>query len=147
MQIIDAANLDYRAVNEALRSAETVSMELMPMPPISSLISCFHADIRLIRRLLPTAGSSLCTSGIARSGADIIAIDGFRGGTGAAPSRIRDHVGIPIELALAWHRILPESSGYGRHPRQFLCRADGRRYRVLHPAPFWNCPCRSCFPP
>ena len=40
-------------------------------------------------------------SGIARSGADIIAIDGFRGGTGAAPTRIRDNVGIPIELTLA----------------------------------------------
>ncbi|MCL2069778.1 MAG: glutamate synthase-related protein [Treponema sp.] len=41
------------------------------------------------------------SSGIARSGADIIALDGFRGGTGAAPTRTRDHVGIPIELALA----------------------------------------------
>ncbi|MDR3207969.1 MAG: alpha-hydroxy-acid oxidizing protein [Oscillospiraceae bacterium] len=40
-------------------------------------------------------------SGIARSGADILSIDGFRGGTGAAPTRIRDNVGIPIELALA----------------------------------------------
>ncbi|MBP5154518.1 MAG: 4Fe-4S binding protein [Lachnospiraceae bacterium] len=40
-------------------------------------------------------------SGIARSGADILAIDGFRGGTGAAPTRIRDNVGIPVELALA----------------------------------------------
>lgn len=40
-------------------------------------------------------------SGIARSGADVIAIDGLRGGTGAAPTRIRDNVGIPIELALA----------------------------------------------
>ena len=40
-------------------------------------------------------------SGIARSGADIIAIDGYRGGTGAAPTRVRDNVGIPIELALA----------------------------------------------
>jgi glutamate synthase domain-containing protein 2 len=40
-------------------------------------------------------------SGVARSGADIIAIDGFRGGTGAAPTKIRDNVGIPIELALA----------------------------------------------
>lgn len=40
-------------------------------------------------------------SGIARSGADILAIDGYRGGTGAAPTRIRDTVGIPIELALA----------------------------------------------
>ena len=40
-------------------------------------------------------------SGIARSGADIIALDGYRGGTGAAPSCIRNNVGIPIELALA----------------------------------------------
>ncbi|MDD6995783.1 MAG: glutamate synthase-related protein [Candidatus Borkfalkiaceae bacterium] len=44
---------------------------------------------------------SAIASGIARSGADIIAIDGFRGGTGAAPTRIRDNVGIPLELALA----------------------------------------------
>lgn len=40
-------------------------------------------------------------SGIARAGADIIAIDGFRAGTGATPLRTRDSVGIPIELALA----------------------------------------------
>jgi glutamate synthase domain-containing protein 2 len=41
------------------------------------------------------------SSGIVRAGADFIAIDGFRGGTGAAPQVIRDNVGIPIELALA----------------------------------------------
>ena len=40
-------------------------------------------------------------SGIVRAGADIVAIDGIRGGTGAAPTRIRDNVGIPIELAIA----------------------------------------------
>ena len=40
-------------------------------------------------------------SGIARAGADFITLDGYRGGTGAAPLRIRDNVGIPIELALA----------------------------------------------
>ncbi len=40
-------------------------------------------------------------SGCVRAGADIVVIDGFRGGTGAAPTRIRDNVGIPIELALA----------------------------------------------
>ena len=40
-------------------------------------------------------------SGIARAGADIVTIDGMRGGTGAAPAMIRDNVGIPIELALA----------------------------------------------
>ena len=41
------------------------------------------------------------SSGIARAGADFITIDGFRGGTGAAPRIIRDHAGIPIELAIA----------------------------------------------
>ena len=40
-------------------------------------------------------------SGIARAGADVVVIDGFRGGTGAAPTIIRDNVGIPIEVALA----------------------------------------------
>jgi len=40
-------------------------------------------------------------SGIARAGADFITLDGFRGGTGSAPLRTRDSVGIPIELALA----------------------------------------------
>jgi glutamate synthase domain-containing protein 2 len=45
--------------------------------------------------------SAAIASGIARAGADIIVLDGFRGGTGAAPVRIRDNVGIPIELALA----------------------------------------------
>lgn len=39
--------------------------------------------------------------GIARGGADFLTIDGMRGGTGAAPRIIRDHAGIPIELAIA----------------------------------------------
>ena len=59
-------------------------------------------------------------SGIARSGADIIAIDGFRGGTGAAPTRIRDNVGIPVELALAFD----ESGDFSfRFPLSSLCIA------------------------
>jgi glutamate synthase domain-containing protein 2 len=44
--------------------------------------------------------AAIC-SGIVRAGADFVSIDGFRGGTGAAPRVIRDNVGIPIELALA----------------------------------------------
>lgn len=40
-------------------------------------------------------------SGIARAGADIIVIDGFRGGSGATPLQIRQNTGIPIELAIA----------------------------------------------
>ncbi len=40
-------------------------------------------------------------AGMVYAGADMVYIDGFRGGTGAAPTVIRDHVGIPIELAIA----------------------------------------------
>lgn len=40
-------------------------------------------------------------SGVVRAGADFVAIDGIRGGTGAAPTVIRDNVGLPIELAIA----------------------------------------------
>ncbi len=39
--------------------------------------------------------------GIVRGGADFLTLDGMRGGTGAAPRIIRDHAGIPIELAVA----------------------------------------------
>ncbi len=45
--------------------------------------------------------SAAIASGMVRAGADIIALDGVRGGTGAAPKIIRDNVGIPIELAIA----------------------------------------------
>ena len=40
-------------------------------------------------------------SGIVRAGADYVYLDGFKGGTGAAPSIIRDHIGIPLEIAIA----------------------------------------------
>ncbi len=40
-------------------------------------------------------------SGIVRAGADYVYLDGFRGGTGAAPQIIRNHIGIPIEIAVA----------------------------------------------
>jgi len=40
-------------------------------------------------------------TGVIRAGADFITIDGLRGGTGAAPTVIRNNVGIPIELAIA----------------------------------------------
>lgn len=55
----------------------------------------------IIVKIAAVHNVAVIASGIARSGADIIAIDGFRGGTGAAPTRIRDNVGIPIELALS----------------------------------------------
>ncbi|MBA2851927.1 glutamate synthase domain-containing protein 2 [Methanococcus maripaludis] len=44
---------------------------------------------------------SAIANGIATSDADAVVIDGFKGGTGAAPKVFRDNVGIPIEVAIA----------------------------------------------
>ena len=45
--------------------------------------------------------SAAIAAGIARADADAVIVDGFRGGTGAAPKVLRDNVGIPIEAAVA----------------------------------------------
>ena len=68
---------------------------------VYSLKEVTHYEKPVIVKIAAVHNVAAIASGIARSGADIIAIDGFRGGTGAAPTRIRDHVGIPMELALA----------------------------------------------
>ena len=68
---------------------------------VYSLKEATNYEKPLIVKIAAVHNVAAIASGIARSGADIIAIDGFRGGTGAAPTRIRDNVGIPIELALA----------------------------------------------
>jgi len=68
---------------------------------VYSLKEVTNYTLPVIVKIAAVHNVSAIASGIARSGADIIAIDGFRGGTGAAPTRIRDNVGIPIELALA----------------------------------------------
>ena len=68
---------------------------------VYSLKEATHYKKPVIVKVAAVHNIAAIASGIARSGADIIAIDGMRGGTGAAPTRIRDNVGIPIELALA----------------------------------------------
>ncbi len=68
---------------------------------VFSIKEATHFELPVIVKIAAVHNVAAIASGVARSGADIIAIDGFRGGTGAAPTRIRDNVGIPIELALA----------------------------------------------
>jgi glutamate synthase domain-containing protein 2 len=75
--IEDLRQLIY-AIKEATRYEKPVSVKVSAVHNIAAIVS-----------------------GIARAGADIIAIDGFRGGTGAAPRRIRQSMGIPIELAIS----------------------------------------------
>jgi len=80
------------APHHDIYSIEDLSQLVMSLKEVTSYKNVKVAAVHNIAAI---------ASGIARSGADIIAVDGFRGGTGAAPSRIRDNVGIPIELALA----------------------------------------------
>ena len=68
---------------------------------VMSITEATHYQKPVIVKVAAVHNIAPIASGIARSGADIISIDGYRGGTGAAPKRIRDNVGIPIELAIA----------------------------------------------
>ena len=68
---------------------------------VMSIKEATHHEKPVIVKVAAVHNIAPIASGIARSGADIISIDGYRGGTGAAPRRIRDNVGIPIELAIA----------------------------------------------
>jgi glutamate synthase domain-containing protein 2 len=68
-------------------------------------------------------------TGCVRAGADIVAIDGFRGGTGAAPTMMRDHVGMPIEMALSAVDTRLREEGIRRRASivaagSFRCSAD-----------------------
>ncbi len=79
--------------------------DIYSIEDIKTLIAALHeateynvpigVKVAAVNNIAPIA------SGIVRAGADFITIDGFRGGTGAAPRVIRDNTGIPIELAVS----------------------------------------------
>ena len=73
---------------EDLRQLIYALKEATGYKPVSVKIACVH-------------NVAAIASGVVRAGADIIYLDGFRGGTGASPSIIRDHVGIPLEIGIA----------------------------------------------
>jgi glutamate synthase domain-containing protein 2 len=73
---------------EDLRQLIYALKEASGYKPVGVKIACVH-------------NVAAIASGIVRAGADYVYLDGFKGGTGAAPQIIRDHIGIPIELAIA----------------------------------------------
>ena len=83
------------APHHDIYSIEDLAQLVMSIKEATSYRKPVIVKVAAVHNIAPIA------SGIARSGADIISIDGYRGGTGAAPKRIRDNVGIPIELAIA----------------------------------------------
>jgi glutamate synthase domain-containing protein 2 len=68
---------------------------------IYALKEATHYEKPVSVKIAAVHNSAAIASGMVRAGADIIAIDGLRGATGAAPKVIRDNVGVPIELAIA----------------------------------------------
>jgi glutamate synthase domain-containing protein 2 len=73
---------------EDLRQLIYALKEASGYKPVGVKIACVH-------------NVAAIASGVVRAGADYVYLDGFKGGTGAAPQIIRDHIGIPIELAIA----------------------------------------------
>lgn len=86
--ISPAPHHDIYSIEDLAQLIETLKVATGYTKPISVKIAAVH-------------NISAIASGIVRAGADIVAIDGFRGGTGAAPMRIRDNIGLPIEVAIA----------------------------------------------
>ncbi len=86
--ISPAPHHDIYSIEDLDQLIETLKVATRYSKPIAVKVAAVH-NIGAI------------ASGIVRAGADIVVIDGFRGSTGAAPMRIRDNVGIPIEIALA----------------------------------------------
>ena len=83
------------APHHDIYSIEDLAQLVMSIKEVTGYKKPVIVKVAAVHNIAPIA------SGIARSGADIISIDGYRGGTGAAPKRIRDNVGLPIELAIA----------------------------------------------
>ncbi len=83
------------APHHDIYSIEDLSQLIYALKEATNYSKPVGVKVSAVHNIAPIA------SGIVRAGADFVAIDGFRGGTGAAPQIIRDNVGIPIELALS----------------------------------------------
>lgn len=86
--ISPAPHHDIYSIEDLAQLIETLKVATGFKKPIAVKVAAVH-------------NISAIASGVVRAGADILVVDGFRGGTGAAPMRIRDNTGIPVEMALA----------------------------------------------
>ncbi|MFQ6051968.1 MAG: glutamate synthase-related protein [Candidatus Hydrothermarchaeota archaeon] len=109
-------HLPGRKVSEAIsetRMIPTGTDALSPAPhhdiysieDLSRLIYALKEATRYEKpvfvKIAAVHNSAPIASGIVRAGADAVVLDGNMGGTGASPKVIRDHLGIPIEIAIA----------------------------------------------
>jgi glutamate synthase domain-containing protein 2 len=83
------------APHHDIYSIEDLSQLIYALKEATEYTKPISVKVAAVHNISPIA------SGIVRAGADVVVIDGIRGGTGAAPQVVRDHVGIPIELAIS----------------------------------------------
>lgn len=83
------------APHHDIYSIEDLKQLIYALKEATGYTKPISVKIAAVNNVVPIA------SGAVRAGADIVAIDGALGGSGATPTVIRDNVGIPIEFALA----------------------------------------------
>ncbi|MBP8952580.1 MAG: IMP dehydrogenase [Armatimonadetes bacterium] len=83
------------APHHDIYSIEDLKQLIYALKEATNYTKPISVKIAAVNNVIPIA------SGCVRAGADIVAIDGVRGGSGATPTVIRDNVGIPIEFAIA----------------------------------------------
>lgn len=83
------------APHHDIYSIEDLKQLIYALKEATNYTKPVSVKIAAVHNIVPIA------SGCVRAGADIVAIDGTRGGSGATPTVIRDNVGIPIEFAIA----------------------------------------------
>jgi glutamate synthase (NADPH/NADH) large chain len=59
-----------------------------------------NPEAKISVKLVSESGVGTIAAGVTKSGADLITISGFEGGTGASPSSSIKHAGLPLELGL-----------------------------------------------
>ncbi len=83
------------APHHDIYSIEDLKQLVFALKEVTLYKKIIGVKIAAVHNIAPIA------TGVIRAGADYVAIDGIRGGTGAAPKIIRDNVGIPVEIAIA----------------------------------------------
>ncbi|MEI6795506.1 MAG: glutamate synthase-related protein [Methanomassiliicoccales archaeon] len=92
---------------------------------ISSLKESTEYGVPIGVKIAAVHNVAAIASGIVRAGADFITLDGYKGGTGSAPRVIRDHVGLPIEVAIA--AVDKRLTEEGLRNRVTVCAGGGIR--------------------
>lgn len=120
----EGGQLMGKKVNADIAKARhaTIGTDLISPPPLHDIYSIedlaglihelkeFQPSAQVGVKLVSNANIGTIAVGVAKAGADVVAVSGGDGGTGAAPLTSMKHAGLPWEIGLAEvHRALAEN--------------------------------------